>query len=121
MATELPDLPEVIPKSRLKTFTAVTTVGNNCVTALTKVVNSDAEVIAKEIKKVVPELLQAVLEVTFERSKLWSVIDSDPNLEYYRKLDYNSWVNPGDLNQSELEKAKVILFLVDRPFSDRLI
>ena len=116
MAAELPDLPEVIPKQRAKTFTAVTTVGNNCVTALSKVVNADAETIAKEIKKVVPELLQTVLEVTFERSKLWSVIDTDQNLDYYRKLDYNSWVNPGDLNQSELEKAKVRIKLVDRPF-----
>ena len=56
----------------------------------------------------VPEVLQMVIEVTFEKAKIWSVIDKDDNLDYYRNLDYDSWVNPADLNLSELNQAKVI-------------
>ena len=107
MANENPELPEVIAKARSNKFTTVTTIGNNCVQALQKVVNENPERIVAEIKKCIPELLQTVVEVTFERSKLWSVIDRDSNLDYFRSMDYESWVNPGDLNHSELEKAKV--------------
>ena len=104
---EIPALPETISKARSNKFTTVTTIGNNCVQALQKVVNENPEKIVQEIRKCVPELLQTVVEVVFERSKLWSVIDKDSNLEYFRAMDYESWVNPGDLNHSELEKAKV--------------
>ena len=107
MATETPELPETIAKARANKFTTVTTTGNNCVQALQKVANDDPEKIVTEIRKHVPELLQMVIEVTFERSKLWPVVDRDPNLAYFRNMDYESWLNPGDLNNSELERAKV--------------
>ena len=108
MTGRQPELPAVIPSSRSDNFNTVTKAGNKAVSELTKVALMSPDKIAETIQKMVPEALQMLLEVIFEKSKLWQIIDSDPNLEYYRNLDYDSWVNPADLNISELNQAKVI-------------
>ena len=108
MTDKQPELPAVIPSSRSDNFNTVTKAGNKAVSELTKVALMSPDKIAETIQKMVPEALQMLLEVIFEKSKLWQIIDSDPSLEYYRNLDYDSWVNPADLNISELNQAKVI-------------
>ena len=110
MAEKLPEIPSTIPANRGSNFNAVTTAGNKAVGELTKVASHGPDKIADTIKKVVPEVLSTLIEVVFEKSKVWSAIDKDDNLDYYRNLDYDSWVNPSDLNKSELQQAKVFLF-----------
>ena len=102
-----PEIPAVIPSSRSDNFMTVTKAGNKAAAELTKVVALSPERIAETIQKTVPEALQTLIEVIFEKSRVWSVIDQDSNLKYYRDLDYDSWVNPADLNNSELNQAKV--------------
>ena len=111
MDTEVPETPALIPQARSDNFNSVTRIGNKCATALTKVVAADPETIVATIKKVMPELLQEVVAVTFEKAKLWPVIEKDKDLQWFRDLDYDSWVNPGDLNESEFYKAKVLISL----------
>ena len=108
MSEKQPELPAVIPANRSDNFKKVTEAGNKAVTELTKVATLSPDKIVEVIQNTVPEALQMLLEVIFEKSKLWQVIDADDNLEYYRNLDYDSWVNPSDLNKSELNQAKVI-------------
>ena len=112
MTEKQPELPAVIPSSRSDNFKKVTEAGNKAVTELLKVAASDADKIAEIIQKTVPEALQMLIEVIFEKSKIWQVIDADENLDYYRNLDYDSWVNPSDLNKSELNQAKVIAIII---------
>ena len=104
----LPDTLDVIPAARSNKFNSVTTVGNKCVDALAKVADKDATTIVEAIRKHVPEVLQMALEVVLEKSRIWTAIDREDDLAYFRALDYDSWVNPGDLNQSELNQAKVM-------------
>ena len=112
MTEKQPELPAVIPSSRSDNFKKVTEAGNKAVTELLKVAASDADKIAEIIQKTVPEALQMLIEVIFEKLKIWQVIDADENLDYYRNLDYDSWVNPSDLNKSELNQAKVIAIII---------
>ena len=113
MADESVELPKIkdpeTTKIRSNNFSHVTTVGNKCVQQLSKVVDQGPEEIVKVVKSVVPELLESVLEVTFEKARLWPVIESDENLTFYQEIDYKSWVSPEDLNAAELHKAKVNL------------
>ena len=109
MTEPQPELPAVIPANRSDNFNAVTKIGNKAVSELVKVALLTPDKIVETIQKMVPEALQMLIEVIFEKAKLWQVIDSDPNLEYYRNLDYDSWINPADLNKSELNQAKVSL------------
>ena len=105
-----PETPAIIPSARPTKFTEVTTLGNACVTALAKVVKespNDPEVLVAEIRKNVPEVLQLVVTIIFEKSKLWSIIDKDDNLKFYQDLKFESWVTPDDLNASALAQAKV--------------
>lgn len=102
-----PETPTIIPQARSDKFSSVTTIGNKCVTALKEANQADPDAMVRKIKEVMPELLQTVVSVTFEKAKLWSVIESNPNLSYYTNMDYDSWMNPGDLNKSDLERAKV--------------
>ena len=102
-----PEIPAIIPQARSDKFSTVTTVGNKCALALKDVLKADTETVIKTIRQVMPELLQTTVSVTFEKAKIWSLIESDPNLAFYTNMDYDSWINPGDLNRSELEKAKV--------------
>ena len=111
MTDKVPEIPTVIPTNRSNNFNSVTTAGNKAVTELVKVVNSDPVKIVDTIKKVVPEVLSTLIEVVFEKSKIWSVVDRDDNLDYYRNLDYDSWINPSDLNNSELKQAKVLTLI----------
>ena len=104
---EPPETATLLKEARSSNFNTVTTAGNKCVTALKEIVNESPQIIVKKIRAVMPDLLQTTVSVAFEKAKLWSVIESDPNLSYFRDLDYDSWMNPGDLNKSELEKAKV--------------
>ena len=114
MAEKLPEIATVIPANRSSNFNSVTTAGNKAVAELIKVAASGPDKIADTIKKVVPEVLSTLIEVVFEKSKIWSAIDRDDNLDYFRNLDYDSWVNPSDLNNSELNQAKVIgIFFLD--------
>ena len=108
MTEKQPEIAAVIPSSRSDNFATVTKAGNKAAAELTKVVALTPEKVVETIQKVVPEALQTVVEVIFEKAKLWTVIDTDDNLDYYRNLDYDSWVNPADLNKSELNQAKVI-------------
>ena len=62
------------------------------------------------IRKTMPELLQLVVEVTFEKAKLWDVIERDDNLSYFRSLKVDKWMSPGDLNAAELKEATVSVF-----------
>ena len=108
MAEPKLETPTILPNARSDKFTNVTNAGNKAATALAKIDHTDAELVAETIRKVLPEYLQMAVSVVFEKSKLWNVIDKDTNLAYFANLDYDSWCNPGDLNKSELEKAKVI-------------
>ena len=101
------ETPSTIPAARATTWPAVTKIGNSCIEKLTAVVDQGPEKIVETIKMVMPELLQATVECAFSKSKLWPKIDSDKNLEYYTNLDVDSWLNPGDLNASELRAAQV--------------
>ena len=112
MADSKLETPVLMPSARTDKFTAVTTTGNKCVTALMNADFNDPTSVAEAIRKNMPEFLQVAVSVVFEKSKLWEVIERDSNLSYFAKLDYDSWCNPGDLNKSELEKAKVIEHLV---------
>ena len=107
MDLETPETPSVIPQARSDNFNSVTRIGNKCAIALSKVISADVETVISTIRKTLPELLQEVVTVTFEKAKLWPVIESDKDLVWYRDLDYDSWVNPGVLNSSELHKATV--------------
>ena len=102
------ETPTILPNARTDKFTAVTNAGNKAATALAKIDHTDASLVADTIRKVMPEYLQMAVSVVFEKSKLWTVVDKDSNLAYFANMDYDSWCNPGDLNKSELEKAKVI-------------
>ena len=104
-----PETPTLIAAARTGNFTTVTTLGNKCAQAIKDVSQQGPSAIADTIRKVMPELLQATVSVTFEKAKIWSIIESDPSLKFFSDLDYDSWTNPGDLNKSELEKAKVML------------
>ena len=108
MADSKLEIPAMLPSARSDKFTSVTNAGNKAVTALAKLDQTDATLVVDTIRKVLPEYLQTAVSVVFEKSKLWNVIDRDENLAYFANLDYDSWCNPGDLNKSELEKAKVI-------------
>ena len=105
---QTPETPKILPQARSDKFSTVTTAGNKCAGALKEIANSDPDTIVRKIREVMPELLQTVVAVTFEKAKLWNVIETNPNLSYFSDLDYDSWMNPGDLNKSELEKAKVL-------------
>ena len=107
MTEKPPEIPAVIPANRSDNFASVTKAGNKAVSELTKVVALSPDKIVETIQKTVPEALQMLLEVIFEKSRLWSIVDKEDNLDYYRNLDYDSWVNPADLNKSELNQAKV--------------
>lgn len=104
---KVPETPALIPQARSDKFTTVTNAGNKCVAALREVDPDDTLAMVDVIKKVMPDLLQTVVSVTFEKAKIWQVLESNPNLSYYTNLDYDSWVNPGDMNKSDMEKAKV--------------
>ena len=108
MTEKQPEIASVIPSSRSDNFASVTKAGNKAAAELTKVVALTPDKIVETIQKVVPEALQMLVEVIFEKAKVWTVIDTDANLDYYRNLDYDSWVNPADLNKSEMNQAKVI-------------
>ena len=103
----VPEIPAKIPAARSDKFTSVTKVGNDAVTVLAKAADKGPEAIVDAIKKSLPLVLQTVVEVTLERAKLWTQIDTVEELRYYSDLDYDSWVNPGDLNSSELKQATV--------------
>ena len=102
------ETPVLLSQARTDKFTAVTNAGNKAATALAKIDQNYASLVADAIKKFMPEYLQIAVSVVFEKTKLWKVIESDKNLAYFANMDYDSWCNPGDLNKSELEKAKVI-------------
>lgn len=103
----VPEIPTKIPAQRSSTFSSVTKVGNEAVLVLAKAADKGPEAIVDAIKSSLPQVLQTVVEVTLERAKLWSQIDTVEDLRYYSDLDYDSWVNPGDLNSSELKQATV--------------
>ena len=102
-----PETPQTIPSARASNFSHVTTVGNKCVDQLKKVTDQGPEKIVQVIRQTMPELLMAAIEVTFEKAKLWTVIDRDENLSFYQKLEVDKWMAPGDLNAEELKKATV--------------
>ena len=101
------ETPTLLAQARNANFTTVTTLGNKCAGLIKDASQSGPEVLAETIRKVMPELLQATVSVTFEKAKVWSMIETDSNLKYFANMDYDSWTNPGDLNKSELERAKV--------------
>ena len=104
----VPEVPKQIPAARSDKFSLVTTAGNKAAQAISKVLDQDALVITDTIRKAMPEVLQTVVEVTFEKARAWSVIEGNEDLRYYSNLDYDSWMNPGDcLNKSELNQATV--------------
>ena len=107
MEEQEPETATLLKGARSSNFNTVTTAGNKCASALKEIVNESPQIIVKKIRAVMPDLLQTTVSVAFEKAKLWDVIESDPNLSYFVDLDYDSWMNPGDLNKSELEKAKV--------------
>ena len=111
---ETPDLPPVIATSRPSSFTAVTTVGKRVCDNLAGMVksNPNADLVVQEIKKHVPELLQEVLTVAFEKAKLWPIIERDPDLAHFTKLKFEEFLDPGDFNSSELNRAKVVQSLL---------
>ena len=109
MSDKQPEIASVIANNRSDNFNTVTKAGNKAAAELTKVVALSPDKIVETIQRTVPEALQTLVEVIFEKAKVWSVIDKDDNLDYYRNLDYDSWVNPADLNKSELNQAKVII------------
>ena len=102
-----PEIPTKIPAARSDKFSSVTKVGNEAVTVLAKAADKGPEAIVAAIQSSLPLVLQTVVEVTLERAKLWSQIDVVEELRYFSDLDYDSWVNPGDLNSSELKQATV--------------
>ena len=111
MADEMiPETPATIPSQRSSNFSHVTSVGNKCVDQLKKVTDQGPEKIVDIIRRTMPELIQSVIEVTFEKAKLWDVIERDDNLSYFRSLKVDNWMSPGDLNESELKQATVSIF-----------
>ena len=102
-----PQTPLLLPNARSDKFTIVTNLGNTCATALKKVNQAEPDKVIATIKQVMPELLQTLISVTFEKAKLWSLIESDQNLAHFANLKYDDFFNPGDLNKSELERAQV--------------
>ena len=108
MTEARPEIAKQIASARSDKFSLVTTAGNEAAKALGKCLDQDASVIVEAIRKAMPEVLQTVVEVTFEKAKLWSIIDKNPDLKYFTNLDYDAWVNPGDdLNKSEMNQATV--------------
>ena len=108
MTDSRPEVAKQIPSARSSNFSLVTTAGNEAAKVMSKALDQDALTIVDAIKKAMPNLLQTVVEVTFEKAKLWSAIDNNPDLQYYTNLDYDSWMNPGDtLNKSDLKQATV--------------
>ena len=107
----VPEIAAKIPAARSDKFSSVTKVGNEAVAVLAKSADKGPEAIVAAIKSSLPLVLQTVFEVTLERAKLWSQIDSVEELRYFSNLDYDAWVNPGDLNSSELKQATVSPFL----------
>ena len=108
MTEARPEIAKQIPSARSSNFSLVTTAGNDAAKVMSKVLDQDALTIVDTIKKAMPNLLQTVVEVTFEKAKLWSAIDGNPDLQYYTNLDYDAWMNPGEnLNQSDLKQATV--------------
>ena len=105
--SKVPEIPTTIPSARSDKFSTVTTVGNEAAKVLGKVLDQEPTIIVETIRKVMPEVLQKVVEVTFEKANLWSVIDKDHDLKFFASLKYDSWMNPGDLNASDLKQATV--------------
>ena len=103
-ATE-PAVPEIIVRSN--NFNTVTTPGNKVATKLAETAGKDPETIIQEIKKHVPELLQNLISVLFEKAKLWPIIEKEDDLVFYRKLDFKSWITPPDVDTDEMHQAKV--------------
>ena len=97
----------LLAQARSDNFTNVTNAGKKCAASLKEMINAGPEEMVKEIRKVMPSLLQTLISVTFEKAKIWPTLESNPSLSYYTNLDFDSWMNPGDLNKSQLEKAQV--------------
>ena len=108
----VPKLPEKIAASRSDKFSQVTKVGNDAVAALTKSLEKGPDAITAAIKSTVPLVLQTAIEVTFERAKIWSKIDTVEDLQFYSKLDYDAWVTPPDPNASELKQVQVYRLVI---------
>ena len=102
-----PETGKLLPQARTGNFSVVTTAGNKCAAALKEIAQAEPDTVVRKIRQVMPELLQLTVSVTFEKAKIWNLVETDPNLSYFANMDYDSWMNPGDLNKSELEKAKV--------------
>ena len=104
-----PETLPILPSARTANFNNVTALGNKCAAQLARVGTDDTAALANKIKEVMPELMQMVVSVVFEKAKIWPTIETDPHLQYFNNMHYDAWLNPGDLNAAEIEKAKVFL------------
>ena len=110
-----PEIAKTIAAARSDKFSLVTTAGNKAATVISKALDQDANAIVESIRKAMPEVLQTVVEVTFEKAKAWAHIEGNENLRYYTNLDYDSWMNPGEcLNRSDLKQATVSSYFEPR-------
>ena len=93
---------------RSDNFKTVTTVGNRAVAALARAAkNSDPDEIIGEIPKVLPEAIQELVNVTFEKAGLSKMIEEDENFEFYRNLPWLEWLTvPSE--QSEQAHAHIV-------------
>ena len=103
----IPETPTVIPAARSSNFSHVTSVGNKCVDQLKKVVDQGPEKIREVIMQAMPELLQSVVEVTFEKAKIWPIIERDEHLSFYQNLKVDRWMSPESPDDPELRHALV--------------
>ena len=103
----IPETPATIPAARSSNFSHVTSVGNKCVDQLKKVVDQGPERIREVIMQSMPELLQSVVEVTFEKAKIWSIIERDDHLSFYQNLNVDKWMSPEQQDDIELRQALV--------------
>ena len=109
MTETQPQTPILLPSARSDKFTNVTNLGNTCAATLKKVNQAEPDKVIAAIRQVMPELVQTLISVTFEKAKLWDIIESDQNLAHFANLKYDDFFNPGELNQSQLEQATVSL------------
>ena len=107
MTESEPQTPLLLPSARSDKFTNVTNLGNTCAGTLKKVNQAEPDKVIATIRQVMPELLQTLVSVTFEKAKLWPIIENDENLAHFANLKYDNFFDPGDLNRSEMEKATV--------------
>lgn len=107
-AAETP-VAHTIPRARSDKFNCVTNVGTKCCTQLTQLLKKDptADELADGIRTHVPEVLQTLIEVIFQKTGIWDRVDKEDELAWFRDMKYDTWVNPIHIDQDEIDRQQV--------------